>query len=190
MKLDNISLSFNGKPVLSNVSFDIPKKGITAMVGPSGCGKTTLFRIMAGLQKPDSGTIIDAPHVISYAFQEHRLFPWFSGIKNVMCVTDTEDETRANLLLQSLGISKEDGLKPPAKLSGGMRQRVSIARAAYVNADFYLFDEPFSGLDAENINKVIALLQSLAEKAAVVVITHEHAQLLNPVKTLHLEELK
>ncbi len=190
MKLNNISLSFNGKQVLKDISFDIPQRGITAVVGPSGCGKTTLFRVIAGLQKPDSGSITDPPQVISYAFQEHRLLPWLSGIKNVMSVSDSDDEARAYSLLNSLGINKEDALKLPAKLSGGMKQRVSIARAAYIDADLYLFDEPFSGLDAENINKVVLLMQSIAQNAAVVVITHEHTQLLNPAVTLNLEEPK
>ena len=188
MKLNNISVSFDGKAVLTNVTFAIPQKGIIALVGPSGVGKTTLFRVIAGLQKPDGGTIDNMPSRISYSFQEHRLLPWLNALQNVTCVTDTPDEAFAHQLLERLGITKEDALKTPSKLSGGMKQRVSVARAAYYMADMYLFDEPFAGLDPENVARVSALMKDLSQSAPVIVITHEQEQLLQADQTIHLEK--
>ena len=189
MKLNNISVAFDGNQVLKNFTCTIAPKGLTAVVGESGSGKTTLFRVMCGLQKPDSGRVEQAPARIAYAFQEPRLLPWLNGLQNVMSVSDQKDEARAIYLLNSLGISNEDAKKLPAKLSGGMRQRVAIARALYYNADMYLFDEAFAGLDIDNINKVIALLKEKSKSAAVIVITHEHADLLSPDQTIVMEKL-
>ena len=106
-----------------------------------------------------------------------------------MCVSDQRDEKRALDLLCRMGITPEDAQKTPAKLSGGMRQRVAIARALYYNADMYLFDELFAGLDADNIKKVVELLKETAQKALVVVITHENAELLDAQKTIVMEKL-
>ena len=189
MKLNNISVTFDGRPVLSDFSFDFSGKGIISVTGESGSGKTTLFRVMAGLQRVDGGSVTEIPDRISYVFQEHRLLPWLNALQNVMCVSDQRDEKRALDLLCRMGITPEDAQKTPAKLSGGMRQRVAIARALYYNADMYLFDELFAGLDADNIKKVVELLKETAQKALVVVITHENTELLDAQKTIVMEKL-
>ena len=190
MKLNNVSVAFDGKKVLSDFSFDFSGKGIIVIEGESGCGKTTLFRVMAGLQSVDSGTITDIPDRISYSFQEHRLLPWLNALQNVMSVTDQIYEGNALELLKRLGISEEDAKKTPDKLSGGMRQRVAIARALYYNADIYLFDELFAGLDADNVKIVADLLKEKAQVALVVVITHENADVLQADKTIIMEKIQ
>ena len=190
MKLNNISVSFDGKPVISDFSYDFSGKGIIVVVGESGSGKTTLFRVMAGLQPVDRGTVTEVPKKISYSFQEHRLLPWLNALQNVMSVSDQKDEKIALNLLNRMGITDEDAEKTPDKLSGGMRQRVAIARALYYNADIYLFDELFAGLDAENVKIVADLLKEKAQDALVVVITHENADVLGADKTIVMEKIK
>ena len=190
MKLNNISVAFDGKPILKDFNFDFSGKGIIAVVGESGSGKTTLFRVIAGLQSVDNGTITDIPDKISYSFQEHRLLPWLNALQNVMSVSDKKDEQAALNLLGRMGITPDDAKKTPDKLSGGMRQRVAIARALYYNADIYLFDELFAGLDADNVKIVADLLKEKAKDALIVVITHENVQVLDADKTIVMEKNK
>jgi len=190
MKLNNISVAFDGKPVLRDFSFDFSGTGIIAVVGESGSGKTTLFRVLAGLQSIDSGTITHIPEKISYSFQEHRLLPWLNAVQNVISVSDSKDETGALNLLGRMGITPDDAKKTPDKLSGGMRQRVAIARALYYNADIYLFDELFAGLDADNVKIVADLLKEKAQESLVVVITHENTDVLDADKTIVMEKFK
>lgn len=171
IKLRNISLSFGGRPVFSDVSLDIPIEGVTVFRGPSGAGKTTLFRLLLGLQKPDSGEIEGFPfHRPAVVFQEDRLLPWASALDNVSLVSDPEAAERA---IGSLGLC-ENLRQPPRELSGGMRRRVALARALSYGGDALFLDEPFTGLD--EANKETAARAILQTGAPVYVITHDDAE--------------
>ncbi|MBQ8165327.1 MAG: ABC transporter ATP-binding protein [Clostridia bacterium] len=169
--LKNICKSFNKKKVLSDFSYSFPSNGIIAIMGPSGCGKTTLLRIIAGLEKQDRGTIEKSSDTsISYAFQEDRLFPSISALKNVECCCD--DSAKARELLEKVNLSEFcDYL--PAELSGGMKQRVSLARALSVNADIILLDEAFKSQDKDTREMLYKVIKGESETRLIIMVTHD-----------------
>lgn len=168
----NLSKSYD-KPVLSDFSYTFPEKGIVLIRGASGCGKTTLLRILAGLEKQDSGKVCaDRALKISCVFQEPRLVPHLSVQNNILLVKKDKDKDKAAFYLKELGLEKDAG-KMPDELSGGMKLRASIARSLYYGGDLYLWDEPTKELDPENRAKVAKIIQALSQNACVVVVTHD-----------------
>ena len=161
------------KPVLSSFSYTFPEKGVVLIRGASGCGKTTLLRILAGLERPDGGTIeTDREIKISCVFQEPRLVPHLSVRNNVLLVKKDKDKEKAAFCLKELGL-EQDADKTPSELSGGMKLRTSIARILYYGGDLYLWDEPTKELDPENRAKVASIIRMLSQNACVVVVTHD-----------------
>ncbi len=147
--------------------------GVTFVTGPSGCGKTTLLRLIAGLEKPDEGTIEGVPEKVAFVFQEDRLIPTADAVDNVRLVTgDTVSREEIEERLASLGLG--DALKKPvSELSGGMRRRVAIARALCFGGDLLLLDEPFKGLDAPLRQSTAGALLEHAEGKTVIAVTHD-----------------
>ncbi len=173
MEVKNICKSFDEKKVLKNVSFSIPKTGILAIVGKSGIGKTTLLRIVAGLETADSGTIESNSVKIAYKFQEPRLFPWLTALENVTAVIEPNACSEiAHSYLSSVGLSDAEKLYPD-QLSGGMQQRVSLARALAYEADLLLLDEPFSAVDDETKKELLSLVKHYSQNHAVILVTHD-----------------
>jgi len=171
IKLKNISLTFDGRPVFTDVSLEIPAQGVTVFRGPSGAGKTTLFRLLLGLQKPDYGIIEGFPFKKpAVVFQEDRLLPWASALENAALVSDAET---AEQTICELGLC-ENLCQLPRELSGGMRRRVSLARALSYGGDALFLDEPFTGLD--EANKEIAARAILSSGVPVYVITHDDTE--------------
>jgi ABC-type nitrate/sulfonate/bicarbonate transport system ATPase subunit len=148
-----------GRDVLRGVDLDVPAGGAVSLVGPSGCGKTTLLRCIAGLHAPSSGTIEPVPAAVpagtlAYVFQEPALLPWLDAVHNVMLPLDlvgrgTPAERRgaAEHWLGEVGFGADDRAKRPGELSGGMKMRVSLARALVTEPAILLLDEPFAALD-------------------------------------------
>jgi NitT/TauT family transport system ATP-binding protein len=146
-------------PVLDDVSFSVDKDEFVCVVGPSGCGKSTLLRIIAGLEKPDSGQILfhGQPHnspnpKITMIFQLFGLLPWKTAEENVevpLEVLGVKKESRKEIAVSHLRMVGLEGFKNtyPHDLSGGMKQRVGIARALALQPEVLLMDEPFSSLD-------------------------------------------
>jgi len=138
--------------VLSHISFELQKNEFISVIGPSGCGKSTLIKIIAGLIKPKTGFIdIKAPKT-SMVFQHFAIFPWLNVFDNVDYGLKMANQLKAERIKTVKHILKEVGLfdvqdKYPRELSGGMMQRVGIARALVVNPELLLMDEPFSSLD-------------------------------------------
>ncbi len=168
IEIKNISLSFGENMVFNDFSVKIPFDGVTAVRGPSGEGKTSLFRMLLGLQKPDSGMISGLEgKKVSVVFQEDRLLPWASALENVALVSDP---VAAELALTALGLKDSMHLLP-RELSGGMCRRVAIARALAYGGDVLFLDEPFTGLDEDN--KRLVANEVLKTGVPVLVITHE-----------------
>lgn len=166
--ISGLSKAFGEKQVLENFSCTLPAPGLTALMGPSGVGKTTLFRILLGLEKPDSGVIFGMEgKTLSVVFQEDRLFPDLTVLQNAE-VAGTNGEA----WLARLGLQSELSAYPQ-NLSGGMRRRVSIARAICRNGDVFLLDEPFQGLDRERKRDVMEIFRQLKKEKPVLLITHD-----------------
>ena len=176
LELENISLSFGAHSVLNNFSLRLSAGERIALTGPSGCGKTSLLRIIAGLQKPDSGTVNAGTDKISYMFQEVRLLPWLTAAENVNLVLSDSAETlpRAAEWLEKFGM-KEAADKYPAQLSGGMQQRTALARTLAAPAELMLLDEPFKAMDEELRTKVIQTVDENC-RAALILVTHDEEE--------------
>ena len=135
--------------VLDGVNLDIPSNKITVILGRSGCGKTTLLRLVAGLELFDQGEIKGTNlKRKAYVFQEDRLMPWLDVKKNITFGIKNKDinNKRIDEIIEMVGLTSFYNAYPN-QLSGGMKQRVSIARAFAYNPDFIMMDEPFSALD-------------------------------------------
>lgn len=184
VKVSNISHAFleeEGKPVetLVNVSFEVEREKFICIVGPSGCGKSTLLRIILGLMPPTKGKIIRNFTKSAVVFQGFAIFPWLTVYKNVEFglkmkgVNPKERKKIAEEKIQEVGLA-QFGDKYPKELSGGMRQRVSIARALAMEPEILLMDEPFSNLDAitaDKLKKDILVLWN-KYKMTVFMVTH------------------
>lgn len=148
MALHQIEHSFLGRTVLEGINLQIGAGEIVALVGPSGCGKSTLAQIAMGLITPRAGRITRRYRRHAVVFQEPRLLPWASAANNIAYPLPRRDRARRVADAAAMvALEAEDLIKYPVELSGGMRQRVSIARALALRPDFIFFDEPFTALD-------------------------------------------
>ena len=155
----DLSKGYGEGPVLDGLSFDLPSGETLSVIGPSGCGKSTLLYLLAGLDKPDRGTVSTGEVSrrdkgrISFILQDYGLFPWKTVQENLSLPLELQGvapSTRRKAvadMLDELGLGGL-GMRYPAQLSGGQRQRVAIGRALITDPDILLMDEPFSSLDA------------------------------------------
>ena len=157
LTLDRVGRRFpNGTVALENVSLRLEAGEFVALLGPSGCGKSTLLRLVAGLDQPDSGVVRwdagqkPAPGGIAYVFQDATLMPWSSALDNArlpLRLRGRPGYAEARAALARVGLGGFEAARP-AQLSGGMRMRVSLARALVSRPELMLLDEPFAALDA------------------------------------------
>jgi NitT/TauT family transport system ATP-binding protein len=162
--------------VLDHISFDVRGQTFVSIVGPSGSGKSTLLNIISGVEPHTSGELQltsdeGRPARLGYVFQDARLLPWRTVRQNMLYVQDRDDEeTRRDMV----GLGKHADFFP-GQLSGGMQQRVGIARAFAVEPDLLIMDEPFSHLDAITARELRAQLQDIwaRTKKTVVFVTHD-----------------
>ena len=177
LTIRGICKSFEGRPVLKNVSFDFPEAAVTALRGPSGCGKTTLVNIILGLIEPDAGEVLlPASARTAAVFQEDRLIEHFSAARNVRLTAPasvTDEQIRS--ALSELGLAQE-GEKRVSEFSGGMRRRVAVIRAALFQPQLLLLDEPFKGLDEEMRARTAAFLRRNCAQATTILVTHDETE--------------
>ncbi len=182
--LDRVCVSFGDQTVLDRFSYRFAIPGLYLLTGQSGSGKTTLLRLLAGLCRPDSGTVtFPGKRSVSMHFQEYRLFPTLTALANAALVLRGNTRacrSRAAAMLGQLGFSEEDLGKFPHQLSGGMQQRVSLARAFLNQAPLLLLDEPTKELDAPLRAAVCRLIGEEARVRAVVLATHNPDELAIP----------
>jgi NitT/TauT family transport system ATP-binding protein len=191
LAIENVSKSFRGAsgPVLAldRVSLNVAEAEFVCLVGASGCGKTTLLNIIAGLEKPDSGTVLaDGKPVTGpgrerlVMFQEPALFPWLDVFGNVLFglklkpnLTRKDRRDVASYYLELVGLSRFERANIH-ELSGGMKQRVSLARALAPNPRVLLMDEPFAALDALTREQLYGDIQRIwkARRKTIVFVTH------------------
>lgn len=193
IQIRDLSMTYNGKngeaiTALENINLDIKEGEFISLLGPSGCGKTTLLRIIADLLQPTSGNVSIlglSPHETrlqrkyGIVFQSPVLYDWRTVRRNIclpmeiMKVPKKERTERITRMLELVGL-QDFGYKYPFELSGGMQQRVGIARALALNPDFLLMDEPFSALDEftrEKLNEDLLDIWSRTKKT-VIFVTH------------------
>lgn len=185
--LNRITLSFGEQTVLKDQNLMIPSGAHIALMGPSGCGKTSLLRLIAGLIKPTGGTAVIHSDRISCLFQEPRLFPWLTAEENVNAVLSDRAATLpdAQKWLEAVGLA--DAMKKyPRELSGGMQQRVSLARALAYNGDILLLDEPLKGLDSETKADMIRLLRQHTAGKTLLLATHDPEEANALTETLYV----
>ncbi len=191
IEVRNLNFSHDDSFLLKDLSFRIDNKEIGYIVGGSGSGKSSLFDIISGLKKPDSGEIIcnkayfnnsntfvePENRNIGYVFQDFGLFPHINAKKNIMYAAD-KDEKYLRKLLDGLNL-RDHKEKMPFELSGGQQQRVSIARAIMRNPSLLILDEPFSNLDIENTNNAINLVSHEINEMDIpcLIATHDYDQL-------------
>ncbi len=181
-----VSKNYGDVEALKDLSLEFPRGQLTTLLGPSGCGKTTLLKIIAGLLAPNSGEIqVDRKTVTgpgpdrAFVFQDFALLPWASVIRNVAFglelrgVAKSEREGIAEKYIQDVGLGGFEN-SFPHELSGGMRQRVGLARALAVDARVLLMDEPFSAVDEQTRRKFQEDLLSLVqhENKTFIFVTH------------------
>ncbi|MBQ5333554.1 MAG: ABC transporter ATP-binding protein [Oscillospiraceae bacterium] len=172
MRLGNITKSFGEISVFHSFSADIPNGGSTLITGESGCGKTTLLRIIADLEKY-SGEISDRPSGnISAVFQEDRLFEELSALENCFLVLSGKPRFDIAEALLSTGLSHDDITRPVKELSGGMKRRTAIVRALCPEFGTLLLDEPFKGIDPENLRKTASLIGKYSAGRTVLLVSH------------------
>jgi len=175
--LQDICVRYGEKTVLDHVSVHIPKGVHMALMGASGVGKTTLLHIIAGLKKPDSGTVKVIAARSAMLFQQPRLLPWRNAMENVNCVLSDRSATMPQTLewLRLLGMEK-DWSKYPAALSGGMQQRVALARALAFGGELVLLDEPFQGLDKKTKADAMELCREQLKDKTTLLVTHDYQE--------------
>lgn len=166
---------------IEDISFEVDGNVFVSIVGPSGCGKSTLLNILSGVDTPSGGTVRvregDRPARLGYVFQDARLLPWRTVMDNMLYVRDDDGEAAeasVGRYLEMVGLQHTRDMFP-RQLSGGMQQRVGIARAFSVEPDLLLMDEPFSHLDAITARSLRDHLQVLwtATRKTVLFVTHD-----------------
>jgi NitT/TauT family transport system ATP-binding protein len=187
LSLNGLSKRFGELEVLREINVAIDRGAFISLVGPSGCGKTTLLRIVAGLEPASSGAVLLDGRVVGapggdrgFVFQSDNLLPWRTVFGNAIIGpeiagrTGVEEKDRIRVLLGLVGL---DGFENyfPRQLSGGMRQRVNLARALAIDPDILLMDEPFSALDAQTREIMQTELMRIWEEGrkTVLFVTHQ-----------------
>ncbi|MDR0423027.1 MAG: ABC transporter ATP-binding protein [Rickettsiales bacterium] len=216
LRLENVSKSYNGNVVISDCSLSLVEKSYTALVGPSGCGKTTLLQICGLLDDASSGNIyVNGQKMnklgdnqktqirkknIGFVFQFHHLMPEFSVMENVLIATfDVKNKTNitnATNILTDLGLYNKLN-SYPHQLSGGEKQRVSIARAIINSPPLIFADEPTGNLDEENSKNVFTMLLNVIKKynSSLLMVTHntelaDHFDQIITIKNKKIEFIK
>jgi NitT/TauT family transport system ATP-binding protein len=190
--IDKVSKRFplpgnkDGVLALSELSLDIAPGEFVAILGPSGCGKSTLLRLVASLEQPTAGKVsvdgaapnlVSGQHALGVAFQDHALLPWLTVHDNIALPFKIAgrrvDEPAITRLIELVGLASFGGARP-RQLSGGMRQRASIARALVLEPQVLLLDEPFGALDAVTRRQMNVELQRIwsARQITTMLITH------------------
>ena len=199
--------------ILKDISFEVPESQVVAIMGPSGSGKSTLLGLLAGLDWPNSGSvIIDGVDItslaedelatvrgrkIGFVFQSYQLLPTLTAVENVLLPAEMLGEdanyvsSRARDLLGSVGLLERHD-HYPAQLSGGEQQRVALARAFMMQPAVLLADEPTGNLDSENGSHVMQLLLKLNSEqgATLVLVTHDRELAVHADRKIHLKDGK
>ncbi len=180
IEFKNINKTFGSLEVIKDLTFDVNTTDIIGILGPSGVGKSTILKLIAGLEKPTKGTLINNTKKVGYVFQEPRLLPWKTTLDNVLLpltisgIEKNKAKEKALHYLEKMGLSGFETYYP-SQLSGGMLQRVSLARAFALEPDLLLLDEPFSALDLRLKSVLETMLKELLQENPIPVLYVSHS---------------
>ena len=169
IEVRHMTFRYAEAPILEDFSLTLPDRGLTVLSGPSGCGKTTLLRLLAGLERPDSGTITGGEGAVPL-FQENRLFPWRTAEQHLRDVLPRPRWAEAERWLALVELEGE-GDKYPHQLSGGMARRLALARCLACGGSLLLLDEPFAGVDPARRGRILPRLRAL--DTPIIMTSHE-----------------
>jgi NitT/TauT family transport system ATP-binding protein len=187
LAISRLNKCFGGLEALRGINLEVERGEFISVVGPSGCGKTTFLRIIAGLEQATSGSVLLDGHAVrkpggdrGFVFQNDNLLPWRSVLANAMIGREIagaigpEQRRQTMALLKLVGLEGFEGYYP-RQLSGGMRQRVNLARALAIDPEILLMDEPFSALDAQTREIMQTELLRIWEEGrkTVLFVTHQ-----------------
>jgi len=192
LELDGLEKAYDGTPVIRELSVSVRDGELLTLLGPSGCGKTTTLRLIAGLERPDGGTVriegepVSGPEFVApeerdvgVVFQEFALFPHLTARENIAFGIDDWDERerrrRVDELLELVGLTAHDD-KAPEELSGGQQQRVALARSLAPEPSLLLLDEPFSNLDVDTRVRMREEVREILKEAGVTAVSVTHDQ--------------
>jgi ABC-type nitrate/sulfonate/bicarbonate transport system ATPase subunit len=170
LKASSLSKTYNSLPVLQNWDIEIGRGERMAIIGPSGCGKTTFLNLVTQLELPTQGIIYTDCQRMGYVFQEPRLIPWKTVKQNLLFVQPDGRETE---IINQLGLTGFENYYP-SQLSGGMAQRINLARALMTDPDFLVLDEAFFALDLGTKYQIIQYLNDLWIKKQFTLISVTH----------------
>jgi len=187
--LSGIEKSFGTQKVLHGVDLELAPSGITCLLGASGCGKSTLLRIAAGLEKADIGTVLAQPKDCSMVFQDPRLLPWLTVRENLrLALPGLMPRREAAALIEKtlimVHLSLDTAHAMPRELSGGMAQRIGVARALLRSPRILLMDEPFAALDAITRNSLQDMLRELTRESLCLFVTHDISEAFRVAKRI------
>lgn len=206
VEMRQINKTFDGFQASRNVSFGVEKGSMAALLGPSGSGKTTILRMIAGLDRPDSGDILingvrvnalpGSQRGIGFVFQNYALFRYMTVAENiafglkVQKRTKPEIKSRVEELLELISM-EELGKRYPHQLSGGQRQRVAFARALAPDPQLLLLDEPFAAIDAKVRRELRTWLRGMIERVGVtsIFVTHDQEETMEVADTIIITNL-
>jgi len=187
LEVQRISKDYNGELIFKDISLNLSKEEFVSILGPSGIGKSTLFDIISGLKKPESGKVLingidktEQTGIVSYMHQKDLLLPWRTVLENgavpleIKGMKKKDARDKVMEILDIFGLQEHKD-KYPSQLSGGMRQRASLLRTYLFSKEVMLLDEPFGGLDALTKHKMQEYLLKVQEKihASILFITHD-----------------
>ena len=191
VEVSELKKTFGGRTVLNGISFTLGEHDTLCVVGPTGCGKSTLLRCVAGLEEPDSGSVVingeprrllskGGVHSIGMVFQSYNLFPHLDVLNNVMLapvrvlgMSKKSAEELAMKKLELVGLAEKASVNVES-LSAGQRQRVAIARCLAMEPSLLLLDEPTSALDQVMVSEMQCLVRDLSKRGmAMIIVTHD-----------------
>lgn len=180
LKVEKISVSFNEKEVLKDISFDIKDGEFVSILGTSGCGKSTILNVLSGILKQNDGNVfVDGEKIngisqkFAYMPQKDLLLPWKNIESNVRLFEEINNIKEKKVVdFEKFGLKGTEKMYPH-ELSGGMRQRVAFLRTTMCNADIFLLDEPFASLDVCTRNSMQDWLLSMQFNKTTVLVTHD-----------------
>lgn len=183
IRFEHVSFQYeHGKKILNDLSLEFRPHGRYCLSAPSGKGKSTVFRLAAGLEKPDSGRITGMEgKTVSAVFQDDRLIPWKTVLENISLFSSLPEEQIINTL-RLLGLDGTENMLPK-ELSGGMGRRVALARALCHESDILILDEVFTGLDEETRKQCLSVTDELIQDRTLLMASHE----LSDAEALHAE---